>query len=112
MIDWKFIMEHARSKRHRNSAPPYIVKELYFYEMIDVRALNEKFVKNTSRNKEGKIIKWLKIKCLRFERQNPGFVKYRYSHDGPYLEFNVLFEYQKKTTLVTRNRKRQEEQIK
>lgn len=27
------------------------------------------------------------------------------------MEFNVLFEYQKKTTLVTRNRKRQEEQI-
>ncbi|CAG4954356.1 unnamed protein product [Parnassius apollo] len=72
MIDWKSIMERARSKRNRDSAPPYTVKELKYTEMVDVRALNEKIAKNTSRDKEGNKITWLKIKCLRFERKKPG----------------------------------------
>ncbi|CAG4959790.1 unnamed protein product [Parnassius apollo] len=42
MIDWKSIMERAHSKRNRDSAPPYTVKELKYTEMVDVRALNEK----------------------------------------------------------------------
>ncbi|CAG5016475.1 unnamed protein product [Parnassius apollo] len=45
MIDWKSIMERARSKRNRDSAPPYTVKELKYTEMVDVRALNEKIAK-------------------------------------------------------------------
>lgn len=58
--------------------------------MLDVRAINEKFVKNTSKDKDGKKIMWLKIKCLRFEKQLPGIVKFRYTHEGPYSEFEVF----------------------
>lgn len=42
MIDWKSIMLRARSKRHRDTAPPYIVKELAYDEMLDVKALKRK----------------------------------------------------------------------
>lgn len=108
MIDWKSVMGRARSKRNNNNAPPYVVKEMTYKEMLDVRSLNEKFMKNTTTDKKGKKIQWLKIKCLRFERQCPGIVKYRYSHDGPYEELNI-FE-NNSTTLITRKRKKCQEQ--
>ncbi|CAB3246930.1 unnamed protein product [Arctia plantaginis] len=53
MIDWKSIMIRARSKRQRNSAPPYKVHELHCQDMLDVRAINEAFIKNINKDKNG-----------------------------------------------------------
>ncbi|CAH0692027.1 unnamed protein product [Spodoptera exigua] len=106
MIDWKSIMVRARSTRHKKSSPPYIVKEMTYNDMIDIKALSEHFVKNTSKDKEGNKIMWLKIKCLRFEKGHPGLVKFRYTHDGPYSEFDVFQTLDKVAPRATRRTKR------
>ncbi|KAL4718434.1 hypothetical protein ACJJTC_004612 [Scirpophaga incertulas] len=54
MIDWKSIIVNARSKRHRDSAPPYIVKELNYSDMLDVKTLNEKMTKTLVTRKRRK----------------------------------------------------------
>lgn len=68
--------------------------------MLDVRALNQTFVNKIRQDKDGKEIQWLKIKCLRFEKNNPGVVKFHYIYDGPYLELHMIVEEQKKTVLT------------
>lgn len=90
MIDWKSIMTRARSKRHKKSAPAYNVQELLYSDVLDVRSINEAFIKNTIKDENGNRVMWLKIKCLRFVRQRPGIIEFRYSHAGPYLELDVL----------------------
>ncbi|KAF9406400.1 hypothetical protein HW555_013222, partial [Spodoptera exigua] len=90
---------------------PTCVKEVTIYkmtynDMIDIKALSEHFVKNTSKDKEGNKIMWLKIKCLRFEKGHPGLVKFRYTHDGPYSEFDVFQTLDKVAPRATRRTKR------
>lgn len=109
MIDWKSIMHRARSTRHRESAPPYIVHELTYDDMIDVRAITEYFVKNINKDTEGNKVMWLKIKCLRVEKENPGIVKFRYCHDGPYSTFDMFQTSEKSVPRTTRKRKRGQE---
>ncbi|KAF9405767.1 hypothetical protein HW555_013627 [Spodoptera exigua] len=77
-----------------------------YNDMIDIKALSEHFVENTSKDKEGNKIMWLKIKCFRFEKGHPGLVKFRYTHDGPYSEFDVFQTLDKVAPRATRRTKR------
>ncbi|XP_045506624.1 uncharacterized protein LOC123702846 [Colias croceus] len=90
IIDWKGIMLRARSKRQNKNATPYNVTELSYQDMIDVKALALKIIKNKTIAENGEKVCWLKIKCLRFEKELPGFIKYRYDYDGPYNLLNTL----------------------
>ncbi|CAB3245065.1 unnamed protein product [Arctia plantaginis] len=108
MIDWKSIMIRARSKRQRNSAPPYNVHELHHQDMLDVRAINEAFIKNINKDKNGDKVMWLKIKCLRFDRKHPGIIQFRYSHEGPYLELDALSQEDLQIRTRKRNKTTQE----
>ncbi|CAG4952530.1 unnamed protein product [Parnassius apollo] len=88
IIDWKGIMLRARSKRQNKNFTPYNVTELSYQDMIDVKALASKIIKNITIAENGEKVCWLKIKYLRFEL--PGFIKYRYDYDGPYNLLNTL----------------------
>ncbi|CAK1600206.1 unnamed protein product [Parnassius mnemosyne] len=90
IIDWKGIMLRARSKRQNKNVTPYNVTELSYQDMIDVKALASKIIKNKTIAENGEKVCWLKIKCLRFEKELPGFIKYRYDYDGPYNLLNTL----------------------
>lgn len=57
--------------------------------MIDVKLLAGKVIKNRNICTEGKKVNWLKIKCLRFEKQFPGIIKFRYGYDGPYMSIDT-----------------------
>ncbi|CAH1643294.1 unnamed protein product [Spodoptera littoralis] len=90
IIDWKGIMQRARSKRQNKNVNPYKVTELSYQDMIDVKSLSSKIIKNTTIAENGEKVCWLKIKCLRFQKDLPGFIKYRYDYDGPYNLLNAL----------------------
>lgn len=85
MIDWKGVMLRARSSRNNKNATPYKVTELSYKGMIDVKELASKIIKNRTLTGDGKEkVNWLKIKCLRFEKNLPGVIQFRYDYDGPY----------------------------
>lgn len=90
IIDWKGIMQRARSKRQNKNVTPYKVTELSYQDMIDVKSLCSKIIKNKSISENGEKVCWLKIKCLRFEKDLPGYIKYRYNYDGPYNLLNAI----------------------
>lgn len=102
VIDWKGIMHRARSNRHNKKAQPFIVKELFFQDMIDVKALASEILINKTICSDGSKANWLKIKCLRFEKALPGVVQLRYDYEGPYLLMDVGSKKWKQTRNSTR----------
>lgn len=90
IIDWMNIMRTARSNRHRKSAQPYNVTQLNFSAMLDLKDLAKRLIKNRLKDEEGNQVKWLQIKCLRYEKSSPSIIKFRYNHHGPYTALNVL----------------------
>lgn len=89
IIDWKGIMHRARSTRHNKNTRPYNVTELSFNDMIDVKTLASKVMFNRSVCTDGSKVNWLKIKCLRFEKECPGIVQIRYDYEGSYLTLDT-----------------------
>lgn len=71
--------------------------------MLDEIALNPTFLNKIRQDKDGKKIQ-LKIKCLRFDKNNPGVVKFRYTHDGRYSEINMIVEEPKKSVLTLKRK--------
>lgn len=97
MNDWKNVAKRARSIRHRKDAPPYQVQEIKYNDIIDTKELAATLITNKTMAQDGKKVQWLKIKCLRYEKTNPGIIKFRYGYDG---EYSVL-----DTTKKTRSKK-------
>lgn len=89
VIDWKGIMHRARSTRHNKNTRPYNVTELLFSDMIDVKKLASQIMLNRSVCTDGSKVNWLKIKCLRFEKDLPGIVQIRYDYEGSYLTLDT-----------------------
>lgn len=89
MIDCRNIMSQARSARNRKNAKPYIVRELTCDEILDLKDLEQKLIKNRCIDDDGNTVQQLKIKCLRYEKDSPGIIKFRYDHTGPYKILNV-----------------------
>lgn len=84
MNDWKNVAKRARSSRHRKNAPPYEVYELKYNDIIDTKELAARLISNKTMAQDGKKVQWLKVKCLRYEKTNPGVIKFRYGYDGEY----------------------------
>ncbi|CAK1579995.1 unnamed protein product [Parnassius mnemosyne] len=72
MLDWINVFKRARSKNKYKKdnkkvvKEPYKVKELKYFEFKDLKALSDQILKNTTRDTDGKVVKWLKIKRLRY----------------------------------------------
>lgn len=64
------------------------MKEFHFSDMIDLKTLAAGIVKNKSINTEGNRVNWMKIKVLRYEKDKPGIILYKYNHEDP--EFQTI----------------------
>lgn len=92
--DWINIMVIARSnrrKRKNKKSDPYIVEELKFSDIVDLKSLGENLIKNRTLDDKGKKVQWFKIKVLRFEKKQPGVILFKYSIEE--TEFRTLPTY-------------------
>lgn len=88
MNDWKEIFRSARSK-NKTKKEPYAVIELKYSDILDFQELANKLVKNKNKDEEGNKVEWLKIKCLKYEQNNPDVIFYKYSHSSDFQRIPV-----------------------
>ena len=75
----------ARSSRKRKNAKPFNVHQLTFSDMLDLPDLSKKIIKNRNKDENGATVKWLKIKCLKYEKSKPNCFQYRYDFTTPHI---------------------------
>jgi hypothetical protein len=71
--EWQMLIRTARKKPR-----PYIVKSVNHHDFMDFKKLSTLFMKNTSKTVTGETVQWLKIKWLRFEKNDPLTIKFKY----------------------------------
>lgn len=127
MPDWINVFKKARSKKvyikkenKKVVKNPYVVKEFKYDEFKDLKDLSNKILLNTRIDTEGKQVKWLKIKRLRYIKgENKIFYNYVMSENfstidvtkknerkGSKASENLDSEQQREHNYGTRNRKK------
>lgn len=82
--EWCLLISAARIKR------AYIVENLQFTEFFDLKQLVNDIVINTTRNTSNEKVNWLHIKWLRFQKDKPFIIQYKYRlSDLNFLEIDV-----------------------
>lgn len=88
MRDWLTILAMAGSNRNtkkgKSPKSSYIVQELKFGDFKDLKTLAITKIENRTTDTKNQRIKWLKIKRLRYEKQQPGIILFSYSYTGEY----------------------------
>lgn len=89
MNDWLNIFRLARSKRNRNKKSEcYTVKELLFSDFVDHKALASQIIKNRTIDTDSNKVNWLKIKLMKYEKEQPDSILFKYNHSDE--EFKTL----------------------
>lgn len=84
--EYQVVMEMARKKRS-----PYKVENVSFKDIKDLKSLGKKVLSNTKEDTDGNKISWLGIKWLRFQKELPHSVQFKYNlSDETFLEFSIL----------------------
>ena len=81
-LDWHTIFRNAR-RNHE-----YTVVPLSHRDFVDLNRLSRK-LKNLTKAADGSKLQWLKVKSLKFSKQMPGVIEFRYGHVGPYTVLNI-----------------------
>jgi len=81
---WSTVFELAR-KNH-----PYKVVQMQFSDFLDCKALCDETIKNRTKDENGNVVNWLKIKVLRFEKANKNVVQYKYRYADDFTKINIL----------------------
>lgn len=89
MTDWIRIFQSARSIKKHKIQSEYQVHLLKFSDFYNLQELASSTIKNRNRDEFGDKVSWLKIKCLKFEKQLPATFFYRYDHTSDYKKVNV-----------------------
>lgn len=84
MNGWLKICRNARS-----SKKPYIVNELKFTDFYDLKELTEAVIRNRNIDEHGNKVSWLKVKSLRYRKDMPNVILYRYKHTDPFKKLIV-----------------------
>lgn len=77
--EWQNIFRAARKRK------PYDVVSLAHTDFLDLKHMSSAIMRLSSVTK----INWLKVKCLKFEKSQPGVIQFRYSHHEEYQSANV-----------------------
>lgn len=83
MIDWVSIFRRARRRR------PYIVRNLHHQAFYDFKQLAKTLITNKRRGEDNTIINWLQVRSLRFEKNKPGVILYRYNYSDSFKKLHV-----------------------
>lgn len=90
MNDWVEIFKSARNKRGKNkSNDKYKVHVLTYKDFYNLQELAASTIKNRNKDIHGNKVTWLKIKCIKVEKEFPGTLFYKYDHTSDYNEINV-----------------------
>ena len=81
--DWVPVIRMARHTK------PYKVVEMGHSDFIDLKHMENTLFKNTKIDSSGQPVNWLKIKHLRFEKQNANIVKFRNIFSEEFREIKV-----------------------
>lgn len=54
-----------------------------------MQSLASDLIKNRNCDKNGDVVSWLKIKCLKFEKHSPDTIYYRYDHTSEYKRIDI-----------------------
>lgn len=107
MQDWLSILRIARSKgkygrikKKQVNKSPYSVKEMKFDDFFDLKNLANKIVCNRNRDTSGQIVRWLKIKCLKYVKNEFGKIYFKYMHSD--TEYRCLNIFESKVPLTNR----------
>ena len=80
---WEVIAAIARKN-------PYFVNQLRNSDIIDVKALQkEMHVNNVKMNMNDEKVQWHNITWMRFEKENPKTIFYKYSYEGEFMMINT-----------------------
>lgn len=71
--EWCLLISTARIKPR-----PYVVNNLKYSDFYDLKLLANDIINNTSINRDKEKVNWLNIKWLRFEKQKPSLIQYKY----------------------------------
>ncbi|XP_077295738.1 uncharacterized protein LOC143917974 [Arctopsyche grandis] len=87
MHDWLSIFNVYRQRTKANST--YQTQEMKFNNILDLEDLSRRLIKNTL-DINGEVVKWFKIKSLKYTKQNWGEIQYKYKHADQYSTINVF----------------------
>jgi len=78
--EWENIFRSARMKR------PHEVIPLHYSDFLDLKQMCHSLLRESAASK----IRWMSVKCLKFDKEKPGMIEVRYSHEGDYESINVF----------------------
>lgn len=91
MQDWLNIFHIARSKRNKNKkSGPYNVRQMKFSDFYDLKHLSSILIGNKTKDSNGQIVNWLLIKSLKYTKENPRTIYFKYEHLAEYRQINVF----------------------
>lgn len=76
----------VRAARRKN---PYKVHELNHKEFIDFKTVASTKIKNKTKDDEGQQVKWLKMKWMRYMKQEKNAILFKYDMDTPFRRLVV-----------------------
>ncbi|CAC5400367.1 unnamed protein product [Mytilus coruscus] len=68
---------------------PYMIVPLKYEDIYDFKDLPKKNMKFREEDVNGKKIKWLKIRWLRYTKENPDCILFKYKMDDEFCEMKV-----------------------
>lgn len=80
--EWALLMSTARKKS-------YNVETLVHSDFHDLKELCDTMLLNVTLNTDKEKVNWLKVKWLRFEKNDPYIIKYKYDLNGTFMEINI-----------------------
>lgn len=81
--EWENVFRSARKKN------PYKTKELTYKDFLDLKTLAHTTINNSRMNQARQKVNWLKIKCLKYEKQNIDVISYRYDYNEEYKDIPI-----------------------
>jgi len=82
--DWEVAIGCARKKD-----PPFMVRRRHHTDVSDMKELASSFITNRTSNVNGETVSWLRIKWLRFCKDKPFVIQYKYSIAAEFMTINV-----------------------
>jgi len=83
VLAWRNIFALARQKR------PNKVNQLQHSDFLDCKSLCDETINNRTKDENGNIMNWLKIKVLRYEKQNCNTIFYKYRYGDEFTKINI-----------------------
>lgn len=85
--DWENIFKLARTNKS-----PYITKEMYYTDVVDLKTVSQHTISNKKIDVDGDTVNWLKVKAFRYEKEDTTQIQYKYKFEDEYksMKTNLL----------------------